>query len=67
MIERHGGIHCGRRGYLSWRWWAWAPLMVVGGVQRIWLSIGVYGEVLGQRVSIGDTVSCLGFLDGLGG
>ena len=41
--------------------------MVVGGVQRRGLSIGVYGEMLSQRVSVGDTVPCLGFLDGLGG
>ena len=41
--------------------------MVVGGVQRRWLSVGVYSEMWGQRVSVGDTVPCLGFLDGLGG
>ena len=42
-------------------------MMVVGGVQRRGLSIGVYGEMLGQRVSVGDAVPCRGFLDGLGG
>jgi hypothetical protein len=66
-MARDGGAQCERSCYLGCGWWAWAPLMMVDGIQRCWLSRDVCSEVWGQRVPVGDAVPCRGFLDGPGG
>ena len=40
--------------------------MIVGGVQRRWLSRDVGSELWGQRVHVGDAVPCCSLLDSLG-
>ena len=52
---------------MDWRWCAWAPVVVGGGVLERWLAGDVGGKLWGHCIHVGDAVPCCGFLDGLVG
>ena len=63
----HGEVRSGRSWDLGWRWRAWAPLMVCGGVRRRVLARDVGSKLWGHRVHVGDAIPCCSLLNSLGG
>ena len=67
VMGEHAEVRSGQSWYLDCRWWAWAPLMVGGGVRERSLARDVDGKLWSHLINIGDAVPCCSFLNSLGG